>query len=61
MVHAKELRASDGADVPPRQGNVDFRAIVPLARQRNWPVVVEFEGADAMASVKESAQYLGRL
>lgn len=58
MVHAKELRKSDGADVPAGKGNVDFKAIVPLARQRGWPLVVEFEGENAIAAVAEGAKYL---
>jgi sugar phosphate isomerase/epimerase len=61
MIHAKELRTSDGADVPAGQGNVDFKAIIPLARQHGWPVVVEFEGENAINAVKESAAYLGKL
>jgi sugar phosphate isomerase/epimerase len=58
LVHAKELRKRDGADVPAGQGNVDFKAIVPLARERGWQVVVEFEGEGAVAAVTESARYL---
>ncbi len=58
MIHAKELRQSDGADVPAGQGNVDFPAIVTLARQNDWPVVVEYEGENALESVRESAKYL---
>jgi sugar phosphate isomerase/epimerase len=36
MVHAKELRKSDGADVPAGQGDVPFAAILQLARVRKW-------------------------
>ena len=61
MIHAKELRTSDGADVPAGQGDVDFRAIIPRAKSHGWPVVVEFEGENAAASVQESAAYLRAL
>jgi sugar phosphate isomerase/epimerase len=61
MIHAKDLRKRDGADVPAGQGNVDFKAIIPLAIERGWPVVVEFEGEDAVAAVGESAGYLRAL
>jgi sugar phosphate isomerase/epimerase len=61
LIHAKELRKRDGADVPAGQGHVDFKAIVPLARQRGWPVVVEFEGEGAVAAVTEGARYLAGL
>ena len=58
MIHAKELRKRDGADVPAGQGDVDFKAIIPLAIQREWPVVVEFEGENAVDAVRKSAAYL---
>jgi sugar phosphate isomerase/epimerase len=61
MIHAKELRKRDNADVPAGQGDVDFKFIIPLARQRGWPVVVEYEGDNAIASVTESARYLRTL
>ncbi|MCC5839097.1 MAG: sugar phosphate isomerase/epimerase [Opitutales bacterium] len=57
-IHAKELRKSDGADVPAGQGDVPFPEVLRKARAHNWPVVVEFEGTDAMAAVAESARYL---
>ena len=47
-IHAKELRKSDGADVPAGQGDVPFPEVLRRARAHNWPVVVEFEGRDAM-------------
>lgn len=61
MIHAKELRKRDNADVPAGQGDIDFKFIVPLARQRGWPVVVEYEGANAVTAVTESARYLRAL
>src|SRR5207302_11460179 len=48
MIHAKDLRKRDGADVPAGQGDVDFKTIIPLAKARGWPVAVEYEGADAI-------------
>jgi sugar phosphate isomerase/epimerase len=61
MIHAKELRKADGADVPAGQGNVDFQTIIPLARRHGWPVVVEFEGENATAAVAAGARYLATL
>lgn len=58
LIHAKELRKRDLADVPAGQGDVDFRAITALAKKNNWPVVVEFEGEGAPEAVAASARYL---
>lgn len=60
-IHAKELRKRDNADVPAGQGDVDFKSIIPLARQHRWPVIVEYEADDALAAVAESARYLASL
>jgi sugar phosphate isomerase/epimerase len=57
-IHAKELRKRDHADVPAGQGDIDFKSIIPLARQHGWPVIVEYEGDNALAAVAESARYL---
>jgi len=61
MIHAKELRKADTADVPAGQGDIDFKAIIPLARQNDWPVVVEYEGENAIEACRESASYLRRI
>jgi sugar phosphate isomerase/epimerase len=61
MIHAKDYRKRDGANVPAGQGDVDFPAIVPLARENAWPVIVEYEGENALAAVAESARYLRAL
>lgn len=61
MIHAKDLRKRDNANVPAGQGDVDFRAIVPWARQNGWPIVVEYEGDNALQAVTESARYLQTL
>ncbi len=61
LVHAKDLRKSDRQDVPVGQGDVDFRALIPLCTANGWPVVVEYEGADAFESVRQGAVYLRSL
>jgi sugar phosphate isomerase/epimerase len=58
MIHAKELRKKDNADVPAGQGDIDFPAITALALKHRWPVIVEFEGENAPAAVAASARYL---
>ena len=58
FVHAKDLRKRDRQDVPAGQGDVDFRTLVPLCTADGWPVVVEYEGANATTSVREGAAYL---
>ena len=58
LVHAKDLRKSDRQDVPAGQGDVDFRALIPLCTANDWPVIVEYEGAEAMESVRQGAAYL---
>ena len=61
LVHAKELRKKDQADVAAGQGDINFKEIIPLAVKRGWPIVVEYEGQNALQVVKESAQYLSQL
>lgn len=56
-IHAKEF-CRDGRDVPAGQGDVDWKTIIPLARRRGWPVIVEYEADNAMAAVAASARYL---
>lgn len=58
MIHAKELLRATGADVPAGQGDVEFGRIIPLAIERGMPVVVEFEGENAIPAVTEAAGYL---
>lgn len=58
MVHAKELRRADGSDVPAGQGDIEFERILPEAIERGWPVVVEFEGENAVPAVTEAARHL---
>ena len=57
MIHAKEFRR-DGRDVPAGQGDVDWKTIVPLARSRAWPIIVEYEADNALPSVAASARFL---
>jgi sugar phosphate isomerase/epimerase len=61
MIHAKELRKKDQADVPAGQGDIDFKFIVSFARKHGWPIVVEFEGENAVEAVVQSARYLSAL
>jgi len=60
-IHAKELRKRDNGDVPAGQGDIDWQFIIPLARKNGWPVIVEYEGHNAVAAVAESARYLSTL
>ena len=60
MIHAKEFRR-DGPDVPAGQGDVDWKTIVPLARIRSWPILVEYEADNALEAVAASARYLNAL
>jgi sugar phosphate isomerase/epimerase len=60
MIHAKEY-SRDGRDVPAGQGDIDWKVIVPLARSRGWPIIVEYEAANALAAVAASAHYLREL
>jgi len=57
MLHAKEF-CRDGRDVPAGQGDVDWKAIIPLARRRGWPVIAEYEADNALTAVEASARYL---
>jgi sugar phosphate isomerase/epimerase len=60
MILAKEF-CRDGRDVPAGKGDVDWKAIVPLARSRGWPIIVEYEAEKALVAVAASAQYLSAL
>jgi sugar phosphate isomerase/epimerase len=60
MLHAKEY-CRDGRDVPAGQGDVDWKAIIPLAHSHGWPVIVEYEADNALAAVEASARYLRKL
>jgi len=61
MIHAKEYRKRDNADVPAGEGDIDFKSLIPLARKNAWPIVVEYEGEDALAAVAASAKYLSAI
>lgn len=58
LVHAKDLRRDDGADVPLGEGVVDFAVVVPLARAHRWPLVVEYESEDAPTALRQGAAHL---
>ena len=61
MVHAKEYCAVDASEPPMGEGDVDFVAVVDLAKQYEWPLVIEYEGDPAPAGVAQSAAYLKSL
>lgn len=61
LVHAKDLRREDGADVPLGEGAVDFAAVVALARTHRWPLVVEYESEGAPAALRRGAAHLRTL
>lgn len=58
LIHAKDLRRADRRDVPAGQGDVDFRTLLPLCATHGWPVVLEYEGEDAVEGVRQGAAYL---
>lgn len=61
LIHAKDFRRVDRKDVPAGQGDVDFRTLLSLCEDHGWPVVLEYEGEDASASVREGARHLRAL
>ncbi|MDP9290862.1 MAG: sugar phosphate isomerase/epimerase [Verrucomicrobiota bacterium] len=61
LLHAKEFRASDGADTAIGEGDVDFKKIAALSLKNHWPIVVEYEGENAFETVTKSAAYLRTL
>ena len=61
LVHAKDLRRRDRKDVPAGQGDIDFRAILPLCSANDWPVILECEGRDAFECVRQGVAYLRSL
>lgn len=58
IVHLREIRRRDGADAPIGQGDIDFAAVLAVARRHGWPLVVEYEGAGAFPAAKASADHL---
>lgn len=61
LIHAKDLRRTSQKDVPAGQGEVDFRTLLPLCAEHGWSVVLEYEGEDAIVSVREGARHLHAL
>ena len=57
LLHAKEF-CRDGRDMPAGQGDVDWKVIVPLLRNRGCPIIVEYEVDNAIEAVAASARYL---
>ncbi len=58
LIHAKDLRKRDREDVPAGQGDVNFRALLPLCSANGWPVILEYERSNAIEAVRQGAQYL---
>ena len=61
IIHAKEIRRSDMSDQAVGDGDIDFGSIVTLAKARDWPVIVEYEGENALEVSRKSAAYLSKL
>ncbi len=61
LIHAKDLRRHDRRDVPAGQGDVNFRALLPLCTTHDWPIVLEYEGPDAVESIRQGANFLRSL
>ena len=61
LIHAKELDKVSGAETVIGRGSIDFPSIVDLARKQSWPIVVEFEGANAPDALKKGAAYIKSL
>ena len=61
LIHAKDRRGQDGREVPAGEGGVDFRRLLPMGAAQGWPVVLEYEGADAVNGARLGATYLRSL
>jgi sugar phosphate isomerase/epimerase len=61
IIHAKEIRRSDKSDQAVGEGDIDFAPIIKLAQTKDWPLIVEFEGEDAVEACRKSAAYLSKL
>ena len=60
-VHAKQIRLADKAEVGIGEGDIDFAAILALARANKWPVVLEYEGENAVETARRGAAFLAGL
>ena len=61
LIHAKDRRKEDGRDVPAGQGSVNFREILARCAAQGWPVVLEYEGVEAVEGVRAGARHLRSL
>jgi sugar phosphate isomerase/epimerase len=61
IIHAKDFRRRDQEGVACGLGDVNFRSIVPMALKNKWPIVVEYEGENAIDTVRQSARFLSQL
>ena len=58
LIHAKDMRKRDRVDVPLGQGDVDFHGLLPLCAANDWPVILEYEGGNAVEAVRQGAAFL---
>ena len=61
LIHAKDWRVGGGKDVVVGAGSVNFAALLPLCAAQSWPVVLEYEGTDAVEAVRLGAYHLRSL
>ena len=61
LIHAKDWRAGGGKDVPVGAGSIDFGALLPMCAAGDWPLILEYEGVDAVESVRQGASHLRSL
>ena len=61
LIHAKDWRAGGGKDVAVGAGSIDFAALLPMCAAGDWPVVMEYEGDNAVESVRQGADHLRTL
>ena len=61
LIHAKDRRGGDGQEVPAGEGDVDFCRLLPMCAAQGWPVVLEYEGTDAINGVRRGASHLRSL
>lgn len=61
LIHAKEVTVADKSEPAMGEGDVDFPAVVALAKENDWPFVVEYESEPAPEGVAHSAAYLKHL
>ena len=61
LIHAKDWLEGGSKDVAVGEGRIDFGALLPMCAAHGWPVVLEYEGVDAVEGVQKGAKYLRAL